>query len=71
MVNIPDIHIGKRIKAVLKEQGRTSVWLASHIPCTPNHIYKVYAHHSINTELLKRISEVLNYNFFEEYIHKG
>lgn len=71
MVNIPDIHIGQRIKAKLKEQGRTTVWLARQIPCTPNHLYKVYASASINTDLLTRISNILDYNFFEEFIQNG
>ena len=71
MTGINDIHIGSRIKAVLKQQGRTTVWLASQIPCTPNHLYKVYANASINTELLKRISDILDYNFFEDFIQNG
>ena len=68
MTEINDIHIGMRIKAKLKEQGRTTVWLATQIPCTPNHLYKVYAKPSINTDLLKRISQILDYNFFEDFI---
>lgn len=71
MVDIPDIHIGQRIKAKLKEQGRTTVWLARQIPCTPNHLYKVYANASINTDLLRHISIILDYNFFEDYIQNG
>ncbi len=71
MTEINDIHIGKRIKAKLKEQGRTSVWLAAQIPCSPNHLYKVYAKPSINTDLLKRISRILDYNFFEDFIQNG
>lgn len=71
MTEINDIHIGKRIKAKLKEQGRTSVWLAAQIPCSPNHLYKVYAKPSINTDLLKRISKILDYNFFEDFIQNG
>lgn len=71
MSKVRDVHIGNRIKAVLKQQGRTSVWLASQIPCTPNHLYKVYANASINTDLLKRIPEILDYNFFEDFIQKG
>ena len=68
MDTVKDVHIGRLIRAKMKEQGRTNVWLASQIPCTPNHLYKVYAKHSINTDLLKRISQILNYNFFEDFI---
>ena len=68
MSKVKEVHIGQRIKAVLKEQGRTTVWLAKQIPCTPNHLYKVYANASINTDLLVHLSHILDYNFFEEYI---
>lgn len=68
---VKDVHIGKAIKAKLKEQGRTTVWLASQIPCSPNHLYKVYAQPYINTDLLTRISNILEYNFFEEFIQIG
>jgi predicted transcriptional regulator len=71
MSKVRDVHIGNRIKAVLKQQGRTTVWLAKQIPCTPNHLYKVYANASINTDTLKRISDILDYNFFEEFIQNG
>ena len=68
MHEIKEIHIGKLIQAKMKEQGRTNVWLASQLPCSPNHIYKIYNSPSINTEMLVRISKILGYNFFEEFI---
>ena len=71
MHEIREIHIGKLIKAKMKEQGRTNVWLARQIPCSPNHLYKVYAKPAINTDLLKRISRILDYNFFEDFIQNG
>ena len=48
MSQVKEVHIGNRIKTVLKQQGRTTVWLAKQIPCTPNHLYKVYANASIS-----------------------
>lgn len=71
MSKVRNVHIGNKIKAVLKQRGHTTVWLARQIPCTPNHLYKVYARSSINTDLLQRISSILDYNFFEEYIQNG
>ena len=71
MHEIREIHIGKLIKAKMKEQGRTNVWLARQLPCSPNHIYKIYNSPSINTEMLVRISKILDYNFFEDFIKKG
>jgi len=71
MDNIRDVHIGNAIKAKLKEQGRTNAWLARQIPCTPNHLYKIFSKTDINTGLLLRISKILDYNFFEDFIQKG
>lgn len=71
MKEIKNIHIGKNIKEKLKEQGRTTVWLAEQIPCSPNHMYKIYAKNAINTDLLIRISNIMNYNFFEDFIQNG
>ena len=71
MYKIREIHIGKLIKAKMKEQGRTNVWLARQLPCSPNHIYKIYNSPSINTEMLVRISKILGYNFFEDFIENG
>ena len=70
MTEIKDIHIGKHIKAKLKKHGWATVWLAAQIPCSPNHLYKVYAKHSVNTDLLKRISKILDNKFFENFIQK-
>lgn len=71
MTEIKNIHIEKNIKAKLKEQGRTTVWLAAQIPCSPNHIYKIYNSPHINTEMLMRVSKILGYNFFEDFIENG
>ncbi len=68
MDKINDIHIGSLIKAKMEEQGRKHTWLARQISCSPNHIYKIYNSHSIHTDLLVRISNVLEYNFFECFI---
>ena len=70
MADIKEIHIGNLIKRKMKEQGRTNVWLAQQIPCSPNHIYKIYNSPSINTDLLIRISQIIGYNFFEDFIQK-
>ncbi|MBP5709959.1 MAG: XRE family transcriptional regulator [Bacteroidales bacterium] len=70
MADIKEIHIGNLIKRKMKEQGRTNVWLAHQIPCSPNHIYKIYNSPSIKTDLLIRISQIIGYNFFEDFIQK-
>ena len=67
MPNIAQIHIGKVIRKKLHDQGRSTVWLARQIPCSANRLYKVYRQPDINTGLLRRISVVLEYNFFDVY----
>ena len=61
------IHIGKIIKDVLKEQERTPTWLARKINCERPNIYYIFQQQSINTELLLRISNALQHDFFRYY----
>lgn len=68
LMQYDEVHIGKVIQEKLKEQGRTVTWLADKIPCTRCHLYKVFANPDINTGLLKRISKILDYNFFQHYV---
>ena len=65
---ITEIHIGKLIRKKLREQGRTVTWFAAQIPCTRKHAYRIFNNPNINTELLIRISAILDYNFFEYYV---
>ena len=62
-----EIHIGRIIQAKLKEQGRSVAWLARQIPCTRGHLYKIFAKPDINTSLLQRISQAMDYYFFKHY----
>ncbi|MBO4738568.1 MAG: XRE family transcriptional regulator [Bacteroidales bacterium] len=67
MKKVKNIHIGKRIRAKMKEQGRTNTWLAQQLPCSPNYVYIIYQKTSINTDMLIRISNILDYNFFDDF----
>ena len=58
--------IGSLIKAELERQERSVVWLARHLCCDRTNIYRIFAKESIDTELLMRISIVLNHNFFKD-----
>lgn len=42
-------------------------WFADRICCTRTHVYKIFDKTSIDTDLLLRISQVLEYNFFEYF----
>ena len=62
------MHIGKLIKEQMEKQGKTVVWLARELSCSRTNIYKIFEKSSIDTSLLMRISVVLQYNFFVDYM---
>lgn len=61
------IHIGKEIQHRLYEEGKSAIWLAQQLSCTRSNIYKIFAKQSIDTDLLLRISNILNHDFFKLY----
>ena len=65
-----DFHLGKMIKDELKKQGRTAVWLARQVHCTPENIYKAFRQQWITMPLLFRISRVLGHDFFQDISEK-
>lgn len=64
------IFIGKSIEYEFRNQERSVVWLARKLNCNRTNIYKIFNRSTIDTELLLRISNVLQRNFFEEYINR-
>ena len=65
--NPNEIHIGRLIQAQLKADQRTVSWLAKQIPCTRNHLYKIFRKDSLDCALLLRISLAMQFNFFRYY----
>ena len=61
-----NIHIGSIIKAKVEERGFTEVKLSKLLHCHLSNIYNVYSRENINTDLLWRLSIILDYNFFTE-----
>lgn len=64
------IFIGKSIERELRAQERSVVWLARKLNCNRTNIYKIFNRSTIDTELLLKISNVLQRNFFEEYTNR-
>ena len=62
------MHIGKLIKEQMEKQGKTVVWFARELSCSRTNIYKIFEKSSIDTSLLMRISVILQYNFFVDYM---
>lgn len=64
------IHIGKIIESELHRQERSVTWFANKLYCDRTNIYKIFKRGSIDSDLLLRISNVLNHNFFNYYLNE-
>ena len=60
------MNVGKAILMELQRQGRTAKWLAAQIPCERTNVYKIFKRHDIDTDLLQRLSLILNHDFFHD-----
>ena len=60
------MHIGNRIKEVLKERGMTVTEFSQSLSCNRQNVYKIFDKHDINTDLLMHISIILDHDFFGE-----
>lgn len=61
------MHIGTILREKLKTDGKSVVWLARELGCHRTNIYNLFDKYSLDTQLLQRISIIMNYNFFELY----
>lgn len=61
------VHIGKLIEEELHRQEHSVTWFANKLYCDRTNVYKIFKRQSIDTDLLFRISSILNHNFFEHY----
>lgn len=61
------LHIGKLIRKHLEELGMTKSEFARRLHTSPQNIYGIFKRKSIDTELLKNISIILNFDFFQYY----
>ena len=60
-------HIGKLIKEELARQGRSITWLARQLGYSRQNAYKIFSRKWIYTDLLLKISDLLDYDFFQCY----
>lgn len=60
------MHVGKRIREVLDEQGRAASWLAMKIHCERTNIYNVFKREDVSVGLLMKVSRILGHDFFKE-----
>lgn len=62
-----DVHIGKKIQEKLKEARYKKTEFADMINISRTVVYDIFKRKTIDTGLLKKISEVLNHDFFSYY----
>lgn len=56
--------IGELIKEELERQERSVSWLARKLSCDRSNVYRIFQKQSIDTFILRRISLILNHDFF-------
>jgi hypothetical protein len=61
------IHIGNKIKSVLEGSGMPAADFAKKINRTRDVAYKIFARESVDTNMLQKISLVLEFDFFSYY----
>lgn len=56
----------QKIKQVLDSQSKdhTVKWFALQLNCDRRNVYHIFSRSTVDTELLLRISRILNHNFF-------
>ena len=65
------LHIGKKIKEVWRKSRLKGTEFASAINRDRQVIYDIFKRESIDTELLQKISKVLNHDFFSYYSNEN
>lgn len=61
------LHIGKIIRDIAKKKGMSHAVLAKKINTTRQNIQSITNRETIDTGILKKISEVLEHDFFQYY----
>jgi len=60
-------HIGHLIREELARQERTVVWFARKLNYSRQNVYYIFESSWITTDVLLRICDILNHNFFKDY----
>ena len=61
------LHIGQKIQVVLKSKRWSVTAFAKKINTDRNNVYHIFKRKSIDTDLLYKISTVLDYDFFADF----
>ncbi len=63
---MPMLPIGQLLKEELASQERTVSWFALKLHLDRSNVYRLFQKNSVDTDLLGRISLILDRDFFEE-----
>ncbi len=58
------MHIGSVIRQKVSEKGFTVTWLAGQLAYSRTNVYKIFHKRSIDTDVLMKISRILDFDFF-------
>ncbi len=64
------IHVGKEIEKVFTKKGIKISVFASKLNTVPRNVYNIFTRESIDTEILFKISQILQYDFFRLYFNQ-
>jgi transcriptional regulator with XRE-family HTH domain len=60
------MHIGNRIKEVMKEKHMSAIAIAKIINCERTNIYNIFERESISSGLLVKFCHILKHDFFKD-----
>ncbi len=60
------MHIGKKIREVLRRRGSSVTWLARELHTVRGNVYDIFERETMDTGLLLRLSLLLDYNFLKD-----
>lgn len=61
------LHMGNLIRQRMKEKQISVVLMAKYLSCSRNNVYKLLNKYSMDTEVLAKISRLLDFDFFALY----
>lgn len=60
------LHIGELVKSQLKKRGIRTSWVAEQLNYHRNNLYKMFQKEWVDTDLLMKISILINHDFFAD-----
>lgn len=62
-MNSVGVHIGEMIRADLKSQGRSVVWFAEQLNCSPQNVFSIFKRATPSLDICRRASKILGKDY--------